>query len=256
MNRMTSVRFIVLASAAALLAVFGLSAVAYLIVVKLDRQAEDIRKLTDLMLVESPADGGHRRLDVRLFAIRSQLAQADAPVIVIGDSITEGALLPSSICGHTVVNAGVGGMNAAGYLPFAKQFLTKEAALIIVALGTNDSTIISPEWSVVEPRYSDLLDLLAQHTHNLVIAGIPPFDMTGALAKDYFKPALGDGNDAAIRRIAANRKLSFVDLRNDISGMGLTVDGIHLNAAGYTRWRDDILSHVRSSIGCSEAKAR
>jgi lysophospholipase L1-like esterase len=253
---MTSVRFIVLASATALLAVFGLSAVAYLIVVKSDRQAQDIGKLTDLMRIESPAEGGHRRLDVRLFAIRSQLAQADEPVIVIGDSITEGALLPSSICGHTVVNAGVGGMNAAGYLPFAKQFLTKEAGLIVVALGTNDSTIVSPEWSVVEPGYSDLLDLLAQHTHNLVIAGVPPFDMTGALAKGYFKPALGDGNDAAIRGIAAKRKLSFVDLRNDISGMGLTVDGIHLNAAGYTQWRDDILSHVRSSIGCSEARAR
>jgi lysophospholipase L1-like esterase len=80
--------------------------------------------------------------------------------------------------------------------------------------------------------------------------------MTGALAKDYFNPGLGDRNDTAIRRITQGRELSFVDLRNDICGAGLTVDGIHLNAAGYTLWRDDILTHIRSSIGCSEGTAR
>jgi lysophospholipase L1-like esterase len=261
----------ILAALAAVLGGSVLCILAYLVVDRrqtAERQAEgitkrfselrsDIAKLTDFMRIESPADGGNRRLDVRLFAIRSQIAQADQPVIVVGDSITEGAPLPSSICGHAVVNAGIGGMTAQSYLPLATQFLTNEAAgLIVVALGTNDSTIVSPEWSVVKRGYSDLLDLLAQHTTNLVLAGIPPFEMNGALAKDFINQAAGDRNDAGIRTIAETRKFSFIDLRHDIHGEGLTRDGIHLNAAGYAQWRDDIVSHIRSSIGCSEARAR
>jgi hypothetical protein len=168
----------ILAALAAVLGGSVLCMFAYLIVdgrQTAERQAEgitkrfaelrsDIAKLTDFMRIESPADGGNRRLDVRLFAIRSQIAQADQPVIVVGDSITEGAPLPSSICGHEVIDAGIGGMTSQSYLPLARQFLTSEASLIVVALGTNDSTIVSPEWSVVERGYSDLLDLLAQHT--------------------------------------------------------------------------------------------
>jgi lysophospholipase L1-like esterase len=261
----------ILAALAAVLGGSVLCTLGYLIVdgrQTAERQAEgitkrfaelrsDIAKLTDLMSIESPADGGNRRLDVRLFAIRSKLEQADQPVIVVGDSITEGAPLPSSICGHAVVNDGIGGMTAQSYLPLASQFLTNEAAgLIVVALGTNDSTIVSPEWSVVERSYSNLLDLLAQHTPNIVLAGIPPFEMNGALAKGFINQASGDRNDAGIRTIAETRKLSFIDLRHDIHGEGLTRDGIHLNAAGYAQWRDDIVSHIMSSIGCSEARAR
>jgi hypothetical protein len=47
----------------------------------------------------------------RCQAIRHQkLAQAgDNAIVFIGDSITESALLPETICGHQVVNAGLGG---------------------------------------------------------------------------------------------------------------------------------------------------
>ena len=63
-----------------------------------------------------------RRLDVRAFMIRSQLARARNPVVIIGDSITEAALLPSSICGHDVVNAGVGCMTVGSYLPWQNSY--------------------------------------------------------------------------------------------------------------------------------------
>jgi hypothetical protein len=79
--------------------------------------------------------------------IRSQLAQAESSIIVIGDSITEAALFPSSLCGHTIINAGVGGMSVPSYFAIAKQLLPDEpAALIVIALGTNDSakTISKP----------------------------------------------------------------------------------------------------------------
>lgn len=192
-----------------------------------------------------------RRLDIRMFVIRSQLAQAERPVIIMGDSIAEAGRFPSSVCGHDIINAGIGGATAGGYLPFAKQFLTGTApAMILVALGTNDSGVGS---SSVESGYNELLNELTQHTATIALAGIAPFEMTGALAAGSFDQNAGDRTDAAIRKIAAARNLPFVDLRNDMRGEHLTNDGIHLSAAGYRQWQSDVLSQIRSSLGCTAA---
>jgi len=68
------------------------------------------------------------------------LAQAKDPIVFVGDSITESAFLPASFCGHPVVNAGLGGATARTYLQFASSVLsTLKAALIVVAIGTNDA---------------------------------------------------------------------------------------------------------------------
>ncbi len=45
----------------------------------------------------------------REFVIRSDLAEATAPILVIGDSITEGAKLPREIAGRAVINGGIDG---------------------------------------------------------------------------------------------------------------------------------------------------
>jgi lysophospholipase L1-like esterase len=106
---------------------------------------------------------GDRRLEVRSFMIRSQLAQAISPIVIIGDSITEAALLPSSVCGHDVVNAGIGGMTVGSYLPLAKQLLAgRRVQSILIALGTNDSGVLST--AHIEQDYASLIDELAKHT--------------------------------------------------------------------------------------------
>ena len=57
---------------------------------------------------ERGRQGRHPAL-FREFAIRSDLAEATAPILVIGDSITEGAKLPREIGGRAVVNGGISG---------------------------------------------------------------------------------------------------------------------------------------------------
>lgn len=105
-------------------------------------QAGIIENLAEQVRVRSPADLERRRLEVRGFMIRSQLAQAKSPIVIMGDSITEAALLPSSMCGRDIVNAGVGGMTVGSYLPLAKQLLAgRRVQSIIVALGI---------WNIVE----------------------------------------------------------------------------------------------------------
>ena len=211
-----------------------------------------IERVAEQVGIKSPGFLGNRRLEVRSFMIRSQLAQAVSPIVIIGDSITEAALLPSSLCGHDVVNAGIGGMTVGSWLPLAKQLLAgRRVQSIIIALGTNDSGISST--AHIEKDYSSLIDELAKHTTNILLAGLPPFEMSGELAGRYFDQASADRNNAAIRSLAAARNLPFVDLRNAMHGDSLTVDGIHLTAAAYRQWREAIRRNIYSALSCIES---
>ena len=98
-------------------------------------QERVIEQLAEQAGIKSPDDLENRRLEVRSFMIRSQLAQAMSPIVIIGDSITEAALLPSSVCGHDVVNAGIGGMTVGSYLPLAKQLLAGRRVQSIARSG-------------------------------------------------------------------------------------------------------------------------
>ena len=152
-----------------------------------------------------PADLGHKHAAVRDFVIQSQLRRAEDPIVFIGDSITESAFLPATICGHPVVNAGLGGANSRTYLQFAKTALsTLSARLIVVALGTNDSQIAALKARrPFSESYDKLIGFLKPHTTALVLVGIPPLEMTQPLAREYFDKAASDENERAIKTIAA-----------------------------------------------------
>ena len=53
----------------------------------------------------------------------------------------------------------------------------------------------------IEKDYSSLIDELAKHTTNILLAGLPPFEMSGELAGRYFDQASADRNNAAIRSL-------------------------------------------------------
>jgi hypothetical protein len=151
--------------------------------------ATHIDRLSDEIRFSVPVDLEHRHNVVRQFIVRSTIAQKPDAILFVGDSITEAALLPESICGHPVINAGLGGAHTASYLDFAKLTIPSDlkSPLIIVALGTNDSTSIGAKWdSPLAPAYSKLADFLQPHADKLLFVGIPPIEMSGALAKGYF----------------------------------------------------------------------
>jgi lysophospholipase L1-like esterase len=88
--------------------------------------------------------------------------------------------------------------------------------LIVVALGTNNSTIASPH-HIFAKYYAALADRLMPHAQKLMFVGLPRIDM-------------------------------------EASTNGMTVDGVHLTAAGYKPWGAAILSGVESELGCKTAQ--
>jgi hypothetical protein len=220
----------------------------------LNQQSIAIATLTRELRIAVPYDGSWKHFDVREATIRSQLSRVSGAIVMIGDSITEAALFPSDVCGHPVVNAGIGGAWTDFYRQLAPSLLGNgRVALAVVALGTHDTGKgAAPD--LFSASYVYLLDALARHADRSLLVGLPPLDMSLPLAKTNIDPALSQDVNGRIASIAAARHLGFVDLRAAMAADGLTVDGVHLNAAGYERWTMAIVGAMTKVLGCKTAQ--
>lgn len=82
----------------------------------------------------------HEHFEARFAVIRSQLSRVEKPIIVIGDSLVESALLPPSLCGRPIINAGVGGATIGFFARYA-SIIADDAnpSLVVLAVGINDA---------------------------------------------------------------------------------------------------------------------
>jgi lysophospholipase L1-like esterase len=189
---------------------------------------------------------GHRK--ARQLIVYYTLRRVDDPVIVLGDSLVEASTLPRSVCGHPVVNGGLNGASTASDLGgwLAPALEGKVPALIVVSLGTNDALASRspPEFA---DRYGMLLTELSKSAPRLAVMEVPAVEAQGRMTVEMQNEA-----SATIKRynlllpeLARRNGASFVDLPAMPSPH--TIDGVHLNAAGYQAW-DKAVTQAAASI--------
>ncbi|SHK21687.1 Lysophospholipase L1 [Bradyrhizobium lablabi] len=183
---------------------------------------------------------------IRALIISSALARFDDAIVVLGDSIVEASTLPRSLCGHAIVNAGIGGATTASNLPaiLARSLGGKRAALVVVSLGTNDALMPhSPEQ--FSSNYRALLTELTALTPRRAVAAItlPEAGLEGTP-----KPgsALIDSYNAVLPKLAQEAGATFIAL--PAMPEHHTLDGVHLNAVGYEVWDKAILRGIESAL--------
>jgi lysophospholipase L1-like esterase len=184
----------------------------------------------------------------RQFVIGSTLARVDDAIVVLGDSIVEASTLPRSLCGHAIVNAGIGGASTSSKLGsiLADALGSKRAALVVVSLGTNDAAVPN---SVEQYRsnYRALLAELATLATHVAVAAIPSPEVGLEEAKKVSATVV-DSYNATLPSLAEEARATFIPLP-DMPAKH-TTDGIHLNAAGYAVWDRAILEGIESAL-CS-----
>jgi lysophospholipase L1-like esterase len=182
----------------------------------------------------------------RQFVIRSTLARVENAVVVLGDSIVEASTLPRSLCGHPIVNAGIGGASTASNLGsiLTESLGNRRAALIVVSLGSNDAAVPN---SVERYRsnYRALLTELAALAPRTAVVAVPPPEVGLEEAKKVSLATI-DSYNAMLPKLAEEARAIFIPL--PAMPERHTLDGIHLNAAGYEIWDKAILHGIDSAL--------
>ena len=178
----------------------------------------------------------------RQVILRYTFSRSERPIIVLGDSITEASTLPRSLCGRAVVNAGLDGASTASDLGtwLVETLNGRRAAAIVIALGTNDA-LQGRSQQEFEANYGSLLAQLKGSTDHLAVLGIPAIEVRGHMTAEYQAASMKrvDAFNAALPALAAKGGASFAIL--PALPTPHTIDGIHLDAAGYAVWEDAVL---------------
>jgi lysophospholipase L1-like esterase len=194
---------------------------------------------------EAVADS-HRR--ARQLMLYYTLSRVDQPILVVGDSLTEASTLPRSLCGHNIVNAGLNGASTKSDLgPWLIDVLDgKRAAGIVVALGTNDA-LLGHSAEAFAAGYTALLDEFAKVTDHLAVLGIPAIEMRRRMTAELRDEAMRrvEAFNAMLPGLAAKSGASFVAL--PVMPAPYSIDGVHLDAAGYAVWDAAVLKGASSA---------
>jgi hypothetical protein len=188
---------------------------------------------------------------ISVSAVHARLSSAPAgSVIFMGDSITALAPLPTQICGHPTINAGIAGIDVGAYVKAMEGFGQFRGAAIVVALGTNNSNRHENPETVFSEDYLAMLKTLVQRTPIVVLVGLPPIEEDGT-ASGILDMAAAERINRDVEAIAKTTGHQFVDLREAMSAGHLTVDGVHPSMDGFKVWLGAIEPKVVAALGCS-----
>jgi hypothetical protein len=194
---------------------------------------------------EAVADS-HRQ--ARQLIVHYTLSRLDQPIIVVGDSLAEASTLPRTYCGHPVVNAGLNGASTSSDLGswLIEALDGRRAAAVLVALGTNDA-LLKHSMRDFETSYVALLTQLAKATDHLAVLGIPSIEVRGRVTPELQSETMGriDAFNALLPALAGKSSAAFAALPPMPAPH--TIDGVHLDAAGYAVWDDAVLKGVRGA---------
>ena len=164
----------------------------------------------------------------REFVIRSELADVQNPILVVGDSIVERAEFPAQIGGRSVVNAGISGSKIEDFYEIAPALIGARPSFVVIVLGTNNTA------ESIRATYPILLRQLKAAYPNMLAVGVTP-------------QLDADAKNAAIKTVATNEGIRFFEV--SLPNGSTLPDHIHLNADGYRSWTPAIVAAISERIG-------
>lgn len=164
-------------------------------------------------------------------------------VVMLGNSLTERGCWSEYFQRSAVLNRGIGGDCVAGMAARLEPIVAGHPRAIFLMAGVNDLIFskITPEALLLQ--YERLLDAIRNRSPRtkVYIQSLLPLDETQN--ESYFtgKNNRIEAFNTLLRQAAARRGLTYIDIWSRMAREGkmpgtYTVDGIHLNAAGYAVW--------------------
>ncbi len=170
-----------------------------------------------------------------------------APIVMLGDSLTEAAPWSDLTGCRPIANRGIGGDTTARILARLDDVLAMQPRAVFLMAGVNDISLRVPSETTAK-NFAAILDRLNAAKVQTFVHYVLP------VAAGQRRKSMNDeisALNATIARLIANRPdTTAVDLRPLVRGPGgalreeLAWDGLHLSAQGYELWRDAIAAEI------------
>jgi len=174
-----------------------------------------------------------------------------APIVMLGDSLTEAAPWDELTGCRQVVNRGIGGDTTKGVLGRLDEVLALKPRAVFLMIGVNDISRHIPKEASVENLRAILTGLERAEIRTFAAYVLP----VAASRRKQFNDSITALNAGFARVLAEHPNMQIIDLRPLVRGSDgylreeLSYDGLHLDAKGYAIWRDAIAPHVAQYCG-------
>ena len=173
-----------------------------------------------------------------------------ADVVMLGDSLTDGAEWQEIFPDQAIVNRGIDGDTADGVRERLDAVLALRPLVVVLMIGINDLTD-GPGGTgrrSVEATFADvraIVERLVAAGARVVLMSTLPCNVTLGAWKSCAAVAPGVRSLNVKLAGLASARVAWVDLAARLSDTGglraeYTFDGVHLNGEGYRVWRDAI----------------
>jgi len=187
-------------------------------------------------------------LQTKMFSIY-KTRQAD--IVMLGNSLTAGAIWSELLGRSNVVGRGIPGDILQGYNERLNEILKLKPKIVFILGGLNDIY----GWIPVEKIFSDYILIIQKLQSNGII---PVIQSTIYAGRDWAKdwggtPEVNAGRNKEVEKLnkllseyAAKNRIDFIDLNSKMATKDnflrpeLTWDGVHLNAEGYKIWAREV----------------
>ncbi len=175
----------------------------------------------------------------------------DKEVVWMGDSITDGAEWSELFPGLRTLNRGISSDNTFGMLYRIGEVAKRKPVKLFLLIGINDIARNIPN-EVILRNYVKLIDSIQIQSPNtkILIQTILPTNNVFTQFKNHQNKTeqIAEVN-SSLKIICQQRGLQLVDLFTAMSDADgkldkrYTNDGLHLNGAGYQRWKQFLLEN-------------
>ena len=173
-----------------------------------------------------------------------------AAIVMLGDSLTEGAPWRELTGCPSLVNRGIGGDTSKGVLVRLDGVITLRPRAVFLMIGVNDVALSVPQPATIA-SFQAILDRLAGAGIRSYPAYVLP--VAQSYSKRQINGTIGALNEEITKVIAARADITAIDLRPLVRSPSgylredLSFDGLHLTPKGYGIWRDAIADAVAQS---------
>lgn len=164
----------------------------------------------------------------------------DADVVMLGDSITEGIDWHQLFPGVRILNRGIAGDTSAGVVHRLDEVIGRRPKIVFLMIGLNDLQAGVPI-SVIRANVGSIVGALAREHIRIIVQSV-------IYAAPRYRRGLNDKVSELNRSVSdlcSAPGVSCLDLNRVLAdGEGLSpsfsLDGLHLNTAGYLAWKKEI----------------